>query len=240
MLSWSLSTARDFSTKVLLGKHHTNNPYGEWKIVKKRATDKKYKAEITVTKSWGETYNILKGTDIEIINIPYYKIFFIGKSYYKFYWNKKKNKGYFDENAEKINATISAIPMVKLRVKNLSKKALKLVRIESKNIFQSGGMADYNARALVPKVKKGAMELSYNKTDTMTFPKEYVIASGKVIDLPLSLWVKNATHGDGSGHLVYALEIDYIKDGKRKTEVLTIIEQADAEGYEVGAIKPLN
>jgi len=240
MLSWSLSTARDFSTKVLLGKHYTNNPYGEWKIVKKRATDKKYKAEIIVTKSWGKTYNILNGTDMEIINIPYYKKVFIGKSYYKFYWNKKKNKGYFYENAEKINATISAIPMVKLRVKNLSKKVLKLVRIESKNIFQSGGMADYNAGVLVPKVKKGAMELSYNKTDTMTFPKEYVIPSGKVIDLPLSLWVKNATHGDGSGHLVYALEIDYIKEGKRKTEVLTIIQQADAEGYDAGAIKPVN
>ncbi len=28
---------------------------------------------------------------------------------------------------------------------------------------------------------------------------------------------KNATHGDGSGDLVYALEIDYIKEGKRKT-----------------------
>ncbi len=249
----SVALSKIFEAKVILGEHRTNNPHGEWAIEKKKATDKKYTNEIKTEKLQGNTYNYLlakesakatdeypETTDIEIIDIPYYKKVFIGQMYYKFYWSKKKNKGYFDDNADKINATISHIPTVTLRVKNHSKKKLILERIESKNIFQSGGMANYQAGELVPKVKKGAMEMSYNKTDTMIFPKGYMMPAGKVINFPLSLWVKNASHGDGSGNLIYALEMYYIEEGKKKREVLVIINQADAEGYDSGAIVPVN
>ncbi len=249
----SMVVSQTFGVNPLLGTHPKDNPYGEWKLEKKKATDKKYRNEIKTTKEWGKTYNHLlanssdkatdeypETTDIEILDISYYKKVFIGKTYYRFYWSKKRNKGYFDSNAEKINATISPIPTVTLSVKNRSKKELILVQIESKNILQSGGTADFRAGKLVPKVKKGGMELSYNKTDTMTFPKGYILPAGKVINFPLSLWVKNASHGDGSGRLVYTLEMHYIEEGKRKTEVLMIINQADAEGYDAGAIIPVN
>ncbi len=241
MMLSHVAWAKDFDVKIVLGKHNVKNPYGEWSIDLKRATDKKYYGKIDTTESWGNRYHRLENTDMEILNIPYYKKIFIGQKYYKFYWRKKGNKGYFDNNADKINATISSIPPVKLRIKNLHGSSVTLLSLQSKNIFQTGGMADFIAGHIAPQIKEGAMELSYDKTDKMTFPKDYLMSSTKVLDLPLSLWVKNAAHGDGSGELTYALEMHYIQDGKRKTEVLIILSQSDAEGYSSGgAIAPIN
>lgn len=240
ILSLSLMQANDFSAKILLGKHHTENLYGEWTIEKRDAKSKKFYGKIERTKSYGNVYNIVENSDIEVYDIAYYKKYFLGKNYYEFFWKKKENKAYFDANSEKKNATISPIPSVKLRITNLYNKKITLLYIKNKNIFQTGGMASINLGKVSPKVKEGAMELSWNSTDKMKFPNDYIIDSGKVLDLPLTLWVKNAAHGDGNGALTYALEMHYLKDKKQYKEMLLIITQADGEGYDAGGIAPLN
>jgi len=243
LLAFNSAGAKDFESTLILGKHNTKNHYGEWHIDKKRANTAQFHAKIITD---GKVHNLASTTpgidisDIEIIDIPFYKKVFVDKDYYQFYWRKKENKGYFDANANKINVTISSIPPVFLRIKNSSGESLNLQYIENRNIFQKGGMADFVARNMTPQVKKGAMEISYNTKDRMTFPKSYLLPAGKTVILPLSLWVKNAAHGDGSGELAYALEMHYTKDGENKNEVLLNVLQADAEGYDMGAIAPAN
>jgi len=239
--------AKDFSASITLGKHKVDNPYGVWSLDKKSANTKQFKSKI-LPKTEFDRYPCLQYVggegcwDIRIIDVPRYKRAFLNHSYYHFFWKKKKNKGYSDPQGEKINASISPIPQVMLDVKNNTKSMMTLLKIESKSIFQQGGMADSSERKIKPKVQKGAMEISYNKSDYMTFPNGYKLASGKKVTLPLSLWVKNAAEGDGTGDLGYALILHYKKDEKKGSEVLVNIFQGDAEGYDIvaGGIAPMN
>jgi len=241
------AAANDFQVKVRLGEHRTDNPNGVWTIEKKSANSKQMRSKI-LPKSEGETYPCLQYArgegcwDIRIIDVSTFKNAFVGKTYYHFYWRKRKNKGYIDPNGEAINRTISPIPQLILQLKNRSGKKLTLLSLRSRSVFQQGGMADSSEYKVKPKVIKGAMEISHNRSDTMTFSKGYEMPSGKVIDLPLSLWVKNAAYGDGTGDLAYALELHYIEDGKAKREIVVNLLQGDAEGYDktAGGIAPLN
>ena len=240
--------AKDLSARLSLGKHVTTNPHGIWSLEKKSANTKQLRAKI-LPKGEFDTYPCLeyvgsKGEcwEIRIIDVTAFKKEFVAKNYYHFYWKKKKNKGYSDPNGEKINASMSAIPKVMLQVKNRSKLPVTLHSIQSKSIFQQGGTADSSEKRVLPQVRKGAMEISYNKSDRMTFPKGYTLPAGKEITLPLSLWVKDAASGDGTGDLAYGLVMHYTKGGKKRSEVLVNLLQGDAEGYDVtaGGIAPAN
>ncbi len=238
----------DFMIQVRLGKHKTDNPNGVWVLEKKHATQKQLYAPI-ISKEQCSVYPCLeyigqKGvmSDIKIIDTKGFKEDFLGKTYYHFFWRKRKNKGYSDPNAETINATISPIPQVIFRLKNSSGKPLKLLYIQSRSIYQQGGMADSGKHRVKPAVSQGVMEIAYNRTDRMTFPLGYRFASKKSVELLLSLWVKDAAHGDGTGALAYLLELYYQKDGETKHEVLARLLQGDGEGYDetAGGIVPVN
>jgi len=239
--------ANDFSSSLTLGKHTKDNPYGVWTLEKKFANTKQLKAKI-LPKTEFDTYPCLqyiggKGCwDIRIIDVQRYKKTFLNHRYYHFFWKKKKNQGYSDPNGEKINASISPIPQVMIHVRNNTASSVILLDIESKSIFQQGGMADSTKSHILPKVQKGAMEIAHNKSDKMTFPKGYKLNKGKEITLPLSLWVKNAAEGDGTGDLAYALVMHYKYAGKNKHEVLVNMLQSDGEGYDLtaGGIAPAN
>lgn len=240
--------AQEFSTSLSLGKHKTNNPYGVWSLEKKRANTKQLRSKILPKEEY-DIYPCLeyvgsKGIcwEIRILDVATFKKEFVGKDYYHFYWEKKKNKGYSDPNGEKINASISPRPQVMLHLKNNTASTVTLLYIESKSIFQQGGIADFSERKVAPKVKKGAMEISYNKSDRMIFPNGYTLTPGKQITLPLSLWVKNAAYGDGTGDLAYALVLHYKKGTKKHSEVLVNMLQGDGEGYDItaGGIAPAN
>ena len=239
--------AKDFSASMTLGKHKTDNPYGEWSLVKKSANSKQFNTKI-LPKTEYDTYPCLQYVggegcwEIRIIDVPTYQKAFLNRSYYHFLWEKKKNKGFSDPQGKKINASISKIPQVMLHLKNNTSSTVTLVSIKSKSIFQQGGMADSSEYEVEPEVKKGAMEMAYDKSDQMTFPNGYKLIAGKKITLPLSLWVKNAATGDGTGDLAYALVLHYKKDGKQKSEVLVTLLQGDGEGYDVtaGGIAPAN
>lgn len=248
ILSVSVSMAKDFQVNIKLGKHRTDNPYGVWTLEKMRANTKQFRAKL-MSKAQCGIYPCLeyageKGvmSDIKVIDVKRFKDTFVEHKYYHFYWRKKKNQGYSDPNGEKINATISPIPQVVIHLKNSTSVPLTLETIESRSIYQQGGMADSTEYRVEPQVRKGAMEIAHNHSDKMTFPKGYILSVGKSIDLPLSLWVKNAAHGDGTGDLAYALELHYVKQGKKQTTHLVNLLQGDGEGYDMtaGGIVPAN
>jgi hypothetical protein len=238
--------AKDFSASMTLGKHKIDNPFGIWSLDTKSTNTKQFKSKI-LPKTEFDKYPCLQYVggegcwDIRIIDVLTYKKEFLKHSYYHFFW-KKKHKGFTHPDGEKINASISKRPQVMLHLTNNTASTVTLLSITSKSIYLQGGVADSTEYRVEPNIKKGAMEISYNKSDQMTFPNGYKLTAGAEITLPLSLWVKNATEGDGTGDLAYALVLQYKKDGKQQSEVLVNILQGDGEGYDVtvGGIAPIH
>jgi len=231
-LSHSSLLAKDFSLTIELGKHSTDNPYGEWSVEKVSAKEKKFHAKIITEDTEDYKYSYLENSTIELIDIPYFKTNFIDHSYYHFYWKKRKNQTYFDSNARKINATISPIPRVILSLKNISKNEVTLLKLQSKNIFQKEDSADFMLQSVKPPPnQKTILTMTYNKSASLNFTKDFKVKSTQRVNIPLYLWVKDGGHGDGTGELTYAIELIYLKQGKQHREILAIFTQSDGEGY---------
>ena len=136
--------------------------------------------------------------------------------------------------ADYINHSIATLPPYSVEITNLSQEPIKIISFYTKTIFTSGGEASPGGAYLPTSNRVNLLSLYWNEENRLRLTKPITIKSQKSTTIPLSIIVKNGAQGDGPGQLTVALFIKYRQKGKKKEELLTIINQSEDYGYLTG------
>ena len=136
--------------------------------------------------------------------------------------------------ADYINNTIASLPTYTLEIKNLNQKPIKITELYTKTIFTIGGEASPGGAYFPTSNEVNYLSLQWDKVNHLKLDKALTIPTQQSVLMPLSIFVKKASQGDGPGELTVALFAKYSEEGKEKEELLTILNQSEDYGYLTG------
>lgn len=136
--------------------------------------------------------------------------------------------------ADYINSTIAPLPTYHVEIKNQNHKPIKITGFYTKTIYTTGGEASPGGAYFPTMNKVNYFPLHWKKTNRLRLSKPVTIQAQKSALIPLSIFVEKGAQGDGPGQLTVALFVNYMKEGKKKEELLTILNQSEDYGYLTG------
>jgi len=131
------------------------------------------------------------------------------------------------------NSTIVSLPRYHLVVINRGTQSIHIEKIEAVPIFSTGGEACPGA-AIIPPYKHGnIISMSWRGPAVTVLAHLIQIDPGEKKDIPLSIYVKDASMGDGPGTLGYALFLRYHDDRNISRRIpIAVIVQSEDYGFD--------
>lgn len=156
-----------------------------------------------------------------------------------FYKNYQAQEGWEEVDwsmvlSDYINHTIASIPAYTIQIQNLAQKPIKIIEFYTKTIYTTGGEASPGGAYFPTSNKVNFFSLHWNKKNRLKLKKPVTIQAQRSTIVPMSIFVKKGSKGDGPGQLTVALFIKYRKNGRIKEDFLTIINQSEDYGYLTG------
>jgi hypothetical protein len=136
--------------------------------------------------------------------------------------------------ADYINSTIATIPSYHFTITNHGKKAIEIEEFYAKTIFTTGGEASPGGAYFPTQSKENYFPMHWNHKKVLKFKDSITIMPNKTKTIPVAIFVKKGSKGDGPGRLTVAIFVKYLEGKKEKEELLTIISQSEDYGYQTG------